>query len=118
MKTFARFASLLLVSLLLAGALAGCSSSVKPEKAIIGTWVCVDDDEDTMTISVGAIRFDYEGLMASYLIDDENSIEFAVGALYGDALEWNEEETKDGQEGYWFISGNTLYWDGDTFMKK
>jgi len=115
MKTFAKLVSLLFVALFLLSSLAGCASN--PAKGIIGNWVDVETEDNYLKIDKNTIAF-ATGYVGSYNIDEDKTFEFVIGSLLNDTLEWNEEKAKDGKSGYWFISGNTLYWDGDTFQRQ
>jgi len=117
MKRFAKLVSLLLIGLFLASLLAGCSSS--PAKAIQGYWVEVDDEDDFLEFTGNSFSNDTVTSLP-YSVDKENTLTIFLG-VFSEVYQWDKEQAIEGGRGnsefYWYVSGNTLYWDGDVYQR-
>jgi len=117
MKAFTKLASLLLVALSLASLLAGCSSS-NPSKAIQGYWVEVDNEDSFLEFTSNSFTNESVSNLP-YSVDNENTLVIFLGML-SETYEWDEEQAQEGGRGnnyFWYVSGNTLYWDGDEYQR-
>jgi len=105
MKTLAKLVSLLLATLSLVSLLACCSSS-NPAKAIEGYWVNVENDNLFVEFSNGFFSNQYHKDLP-YSIKGSNRLSIDLGR-FDEVSEWDKDKAQQ-QDGYWYVSGNTLY---------
>jgi len=88
--------------------------SKPPKEAIIGTWMNVEYQKEVIKFTKGG-TYSNSKISIRYSIDEDNWLSFGGGL---DTYGWNEVEAKKGSQRHWFLSGDTLYWAGDTYARQ